>query len=147
MTSFLHTESKEVVLRFSPAQQRYNRRVLILAVVYAALLFPTVFLLSRHLVTGPAAFALGVLPALPVVGFFVAAGTYLVDEHDEYLRMLFTRQSLIATGIAMTAATIWGFLEGFDLAPHAAGYAWPCVWFAGLGAGRCINRMVERGAA
>jgi hypothetical protein len=134
-------------MHFSAAQQRYNRRVLILAVAYAALLFPVVFLLSRYLVGGPAAFALGVLPALPVVGFFVAAGTYLVDEHDEYLRLLFTRQSLVATGLAMTAATVWGFLEGFDLVPHATGYAWPCVWFAGLAAGRCINNMVERGMA
>jgi hypothetical protein len=131
-------------MRFSPAQHRYNRRVLILAVVYAAFLFPAAFLLSRHLVAGPLAVVLGVLPALPVVGFFVAAGAYLVDEQDEYLRMLFTRQSLIATGAAMTAATVWGFLEGFDLVRHAVAYSWPIVWFAGLAAGGCVNKLVER---
>lgn len=134
-------------MRFSPAQQRYNRRVLILSVVYAGFLLPVVFLLSRHLVAGPLAIVLGVLPALPVVGFFVAARAYLVDERDEYLRMLFTRQSLIATGLAMTAAAVWGFLEGFDLVPHAVGYCWPVVWIAGLAAGGCVNRMIERRGA
>jgi hypothetical protein len=133
-------------MRFSPAQKRYNRRVLILAIVYALFLFPAVFLLSRHLVAGPLALALGVLPALPVVGFFVAAGAYLIDERDEYLRMMFTRQSLMATGLAMTGATLWGFLEGFDLVPHAVGYTWPILWFAGLAAGGVVNRLVERRA-
>ena len=134
-------------MRFSPAQQRYNRRVLILAVVYAALLFPAVFLLSRHLVAGPLAVTVGVLPALPVVGFFAAAGAYLMDEQDEYLRLLFTRRSLVATGVAMTAATVWGFLEGFDLVSHAPAFYWPVVWFAGLGVGGCVNKLIERGEA
>ncbi len=134
-------------MRYSPAQQRYNRRTLILSVVYAAFLCLAVFVFSRHLIAGPAALALGVLPALPVVGFFVTAGAYLVDERDEYLRMLFARQSLIATGTAMTAATVWGFLEGFELVPHAVAYVWPIVWFAGLGLGGCANGVIERKAA
>ncbi len=128
----------------SPAQRRYNRRVLILSLAYVALLFPAVYLLDRHLVTGPAAYLIGVLPPLPVIGFFVAIGAYMVEEHDEYLRMLLVRQSLVATGLAMTAATFWGFLEGFGLLPHLVGYAWPVLWFAGLGLGTCVNRVMER---
>jgi hypothetical protein len=134
-------------MRFSPAQRRYNRRVLILSIVYVALLLPAVFLLSRHMVAGPLAYLLGVLPALPVSGFFVAFGVYLIDEQDEYLRLLVVRQSLIATGIAMTAATIWGFLEGFDLVPHIVSYAWPIIWCAGLGFGACLHRLFDRRAA
>ena len=84
---------------------------------------------------------------LPVAGLFVAIGAYLVEERDEYLRMLATRQSLIATGTAMVAATIWGFLEGFELLPHMVGYAWPIVWFAGLGLGSCVNTLIERRTA
>ena len=41
--------------RFTPAQRRYNRRVLWLSAAYAALLFAAVYLLSRHLVAGPIA--------------------------------------------------------------------------------------------
>jgi hypothetical protein len=134
-------------MTFSPAQRRYNRRVLILSVVYAATLCAAVYLLSRHLVTGVAAYAVGLLPAFAVSGFFWLMARYLIEETDEYLRMLQTRQLLIATGIALTAATIWGFLEGFDLAPHIVAYAWPIVWFGGLGLGSCINVAIERRAA
>ena len=134
-------------MRSSPAQRRYDRRILILSLIYVALLFPAVLLLSRHLVVGVLAYGLGLLPALPVIGFFAAIGAYLVEEHDEYLRMLFIRQSLIATGIAMTAATVWGFLEGFDLVPHAIAYAWPIMWFAALGVGVCVNKLTVSEAA
>jgi len=134
-------------MRFSPAQRRYNRRVIVLALVYVALLFSAVYLLNRDMVAGPLAYVVGVLPALPVIGFFVAIGACLVEETDEYLRMLLVRQSLVATGVAMTGATAWGFLEGFELLPHLVGYAWPILWFAGLGAGSCVNRLIERRAA
>ncbi|MCU6453820.1 hypothetical protein LPN01_06995 [Sphingomonas sp. A2-49] len=134
-------------MRFSPAQRRYNRRVLVLSVVYAALLFLAVYLLSRHLVAGPAAYVVGILPALAVSGFFLLMGRYLVEETDEYLRMLQIRQLLVATGIALTAATIWGFLEGFDLVRHVVGYVWPIVYFAGLGFGAFVNYVIERRAA
>ncbi|MDP1027547.1 hypothetical protein Q5H91_10010 [Sphingomonas sp. KR1UV-12] len=134
-------------MRVQSPRQRHNQRVLVLAIAYAALLFPAVYLLSRHLVSGPIAYAIGVLPALPVVGFFVVLGAYLIEERDEYLRMLIVRQTLVATGVAMTAATIWGFLEGFELVSHLPAYAWPMVWIAGQGAGACANRVIERRAA
>jgi hypothetical protein len=134
-------------MRFSPAQRRYNRRVLILSIVYAALLFLAVYLLSRHLIAGPLAYVVGVLPALAVSGFFWLMGRYLVEETDGYLRMLQIRQLLIATGIALTASTIWGFLEGFELVSHVVGYVWPIVYFAGLGLGALVNLIVERRAA
>lgn len=129
------------------AKRRYQRRVVILAIIYAALLFPAVYLLDRHRIAGPLAYGVGVLPALPVVGFFAAIGLYLTEERDEYLRMLLIRQTLIATGLAMTGATLWGFLEGFDLLPHLVGYAWPVLWFAGLGLGACVNQVLERSEA
>ena len=130
----------------SPAQRRYVRRIMILTVVYVAVLLPAVYLLARHLVAGPLAYAVGALPALPVIGFFAVIGIYLAEEEDEYVRMLAVRQSLIATGLAMAAATFWGFLEGFELLPHMVGYAWPIIWFAGLGIGGCANLLIERRA-
>lgn len=134
-------------MALSSATRRYQRRVILLAIVYAALLFSAVYVLNRHMVGGVAAYIIGVLPALPVVGFFVAIGLYMTEERDEYLRMLLVRQSLIATGLAMTGATLWGFLEGFDLLPHLVGYAWPILWFAGLGVGAGVNCLIERNPA
>lgn len=134
-------------MAFSPAQRRYNRTILLLSVIYAVLLFAAVYLLRRELVSGPLAYVVGVLPALPVTGFFLAMGRYLIDETDEYLRAMQIRQLLIATGVALAASTIWGFLEGFDLVPHVVAYAWPIVWFAGLGFGACVNGVMARRAA
>jgi hypothetical protein len=130
---------------FSPAQRRYNRRVLLLGIAYAVLLMIAVYLLSRQLVAGPLAYVVGILPALAVSGFFWLMGRYLVEEQDEYLRMLMVRQLLIASAIALTCSTIWGFLEGFALLPHMVGYAWTVVWLAALGVGACINIVIERG--
>ena len=131
----------------SPAQRRYNRRALLLCIAYAALLLPASYLLSRHLVTGPLAYLVGVAPALAICGLFWAMGRYLVEETDEYLRVLQTRNLLFATGIALTAATIWGFLEGYDLAAHMPAYVWTVVWIGGLGMGTCGTRLLGREAA
>ena len=131
-------------MAYSPAQRRYNRRVLLLSIAYAVLLFIAVYLLSRGLVQGPLAYVVGILPALAVSGFFWFMGRYLIEETDEYLRMLQTRQLLIATGIALTAATIWGFLEGFELVPHVVGYVWPIVWLGSLGAAACLRTLIAR---
>lgn len=134
-------------MRYSPAQQRHNRRILWASAAYAALLFPAVYLFAHHLVAGPIAYVVGVLPGLAVSSFFWIIARYLVEETDEYLRVLQVRQLLVATGLALTGATIWGFLEGFDLVPHLLAYTWPIFWFGGLGLGTCINKLIERRAA
>ncbi|GGB17255.1 hypothetical protein GCM10011380_03480 [Sphingomonas metalli] len=134
-------------MRFSPAQQRYNRRALWLSIAYMALLLPAVYLLSRHMVGGPAAYVIGVAPALPICGLFWAMGLYLVEESDEYLRMMQTRALLVATAIALTATTIWGFLEGFELVPHLPAYIWSVVWIGGLGIGAGTCRITARRSA
>jgi hypothetical protein len=103
--------------------------------------------LSHRLVEGELAYVVAILPALVVSSFFWFMGQYLVEETDEYLRMLQIRQLLIATGITLTVATIWGFLEGFGLAQHVVGYIWPVVWIGALGFGACFNLLVERGNA
>ena len=125
----------------NPAVKRYTRRVLILSLTYVALLCGAVYLFVHHLLSGPAAWIAGVLPALPIIGVFVAIGRYLVEETDEYLRDQFVRQALIATGFALSIATAWGFLENFDLVPHVYAYYAAILWFAGLGLGACFNKF------
>jgi hypothetical protein len=131
---------------FTTAQQRYNRRVLVLCSAYAMLLFLTIWLLKHQLVAGPLAYAVGVLPALPVVGCFVQMGRYLTEESDEYVRQLVVRQQLAATGLTLSAMTVWGFLEGFELVGHVVAFWWPVLWIAGLGLGACAIRVAERRA-
>ena len=98
----------------NPAIRRYNRRVIILSLIYAIVLLAAVYAFKHHLLSGPVAYAVAILPALPIIGIFAAIGLYLVEETDEYVRMWMVRQSLWASGFALSIATIWGFLESFE---------------------------------
>jgi hypothetical protein len=125
----------------SPAIKRYNQRVIWLSLLYVVVLIAAVYGFNRQLVSGPLAYIAAVLPAVPIIGIFAAMGRYLVEEQDEYVRMLTVRQSLWATGLALSVATIWGFLESFDLVGHIDSYYLAIVWFGGLGLGAIINRL------
>ena len=130
----------------TPAQRRYNRDALILCAAYAALLILSIRLFQSHPPSGLLAYAIALLPALPIIGLFAAIGRYLVSERDEYLRLLMVRQVLVASALALSLATAWGFLESFGVAPRIDAYFIAVVWFAGLGIGAGINRLVERRA-
>jgi hypothetical protein len=119
----------------------YNFRVILLSALYALFLIGAVYGFKHHLLGGIAAYAAAILPALPIVGIFAAMGRYLAEEQDEYVRMLMVRQSLWASGFALSVATVWGFLENFDLVGHVDAYYIVILWFAGLGLGSCINRL------
>lgn len=125
----------------SAARRRYDHQVLGLSAAYVGTLFGVEALFHGNPPSGLVAYAAAVLPALPIIGIFVAIGRYLVTEHDEYLRMLMARQALIATGFALSVATIWGFLENFDLVRHVDAYFIAILWFAGMGIGACITKL------
>ena len=127
----------------SPAIRRYNRRVILLMLIYAAILMAVVYGFNRHLLNGPPAYAAAILPALPIIGVFGAIGRYLIEETDEYIRMLTIRQTLYASGFALSIATAWGFLEAFDLVGHIESYYIAILWFAGLGFGNCVNALTR----
>ncbi len=129
---------------FNPAQRRYNRRIIILSVVYVILLCGAVALFVRQPPHGVVAYVVAILPALPIVGMFGVIGRYLVEENDEYVRDWFVRQLLIATGFALSIATVWGFLENFGLVPHVYAYYAAILWFGGLGVGACTNALWSR---
>lgn len=129
-------------MKRSLANRRYTRSILLLSLAYAVFLLSAVWLFKHHMVAGPAAFGVAVLPALPIIGMFVAIGRYLVEEPDEYVRLLLVRQSFIACGFALSIATIWGFFENFDLVGHVESYYIAVLWFGGLGIGSCVNRIL-----
>ena len=130
-------------MAIGPAIRRYNRRVIVLMLAYAAILMIVVYGFNRHLLSGTPAYVAAILPALPIIGVFGAIGRYLVEEADEYVRMLTIRQTLYASGFALSIATIWGFLEAFDLVDHIESYYVAVLWFAGLGFGSCMNALAK----
>ena len=125
----------------SKSFRRYNWRAVWLSLLYSVFLIAAVYGFRHHLLSGTLAYVAAVLPALPIIGIFAAMGRYLVEEQDEYVRMLMVRQTLWASGFALSVATVWGFLESFDLAGHVDSYYIVVLWFAGLGLGACINKL------
>ena len=125
----------------SPAQRRYVRRIGVATLAYLITLFLAVRLVGHQHLGGPLAYVLAVLPGLSVAGMFWAIGRLLIEEQDEYLRMLLVRQTLIATGFTLSLVTIWGFLENFELVPHVDAFYVAILWFLGLAVGSAVNRL------
>jgi hypothetical protein len=125
----------------TPAWKRYNWRVLWLSLVYVLFLLSAVYGFKHRLFSGLPAYAVAVLPALPIIGIIGAIARYLVEEKDEYVRMLMVRQTLWASGFSLSAATIWGFLESFGLIGGVDGYYVVIAWFFGLGVGGVVNKL------
>ncbi|HWI89266.1 MAG TPA: hypothetical protein VNS11_08520 [Sphingomicrobium sp.] len=131
----------------TPASKRYNRRVIWLSLLYVLFLFAAVYGFNHQLIPGPLRYFAAVLPALPIIGIFGAIGRYLIEEQDEYVRMLMVRQSLFASAFALSIATVWGFLSNFGLVGRADGYWVAIAWFFGLGLGALYNRLTFGSAA
>ena len=127
-------------MRKSPAWKRYNLRMIWLSLAYAVCLLGAVYGFKHQLISGSIAYVVAIAPALPIIGIFAAMGRYLVEEQDEYVRMLIVRQTLWASGFALSVATIWGFLESFELVDHVDAYSVAVIWFIGLGIGQLINK-------
>ena len=121
----------------NPAMRRYLRRLAISMIFYMAFLF--IALRYVDSVTGPVAYLLGALPGIAVLGVFWAIGRLLVEETDEYLRMLLVRQTLVATAFSLSIATVWGFLENVKLVSHVDAFYIAILWFVGLGVGSLVN--------
>ncbi len=129
----------------SPAARRYVWRVAAAMGAYLITLFAAEILIDDRGLSGPLAWIVALLPGLCVASVFWAIGRLLIEEKDEYLRSLMVRQMLIASGIAMVVATIYGFLENYGLVPHVAAFYLAILFFVGLGVGGMYNRLTGNG--
>ena len=131
-------------IRFrSPAQRAYTWRVGLAMGVYLLSLPAAVHFVGKGHVPhdSPLAWLLALIPGLAVSAVFWAYGKMLLEESDEYQRMLHVRQSLIATGFTLGIVTIYGFLENFGLVGHVDAFYVAVLWFFGLGVGGFVNRL------
>jgi hypothetical protein len=124
----------------SPAIRRYTRRLSVFMGAYVALILAMGWLFRHAPPPTPWNAALALLPALPILGVIWTVMRLLVEETDEFWRMLFVRQTLIATGFCLTVMTIWEFLQNYDVVPQGQhGFGTAFFWFMGLGLGAIWN--------
>jgi len=126
----------------SPAIRRYMIRLIVLVSLYLVTLFTAVMMFKAQAVSGVPAVILAILPALPIIGVFWAVMRFLIEEPDEFMRMLLVRQCLVATGFCLTIMTVWEFLQNFDILPPGnGGFGAAFFWFIGLGFGALYNKL------
>ena len=126
----------------SPAIRRYMIRLIVLVSLYLVTLFAAVLTFKANAVSGVPAIILAILPALPIIGVFWAVMRFLIEEPDEFMRMLLVRQCLVATGFCLTIMTVWEFLQNFDIVPPGnGGFGAAFFWFIGLGFGGLYNKL------
>ncbi|MGB3471724.1 MAG: hypothetical protein WBA51_12960 [Erythrobacter sp.] len=123
------------------AQKRYIKRTAISTSLYL-IAFAVLMLAEREWdVSQRVLMVLSVLPGLGIVGVFWAIARLIVEETDEFMRMLVVRQALIASGFALSLASVWGFMESADVVPHIDAYYWAVAFFIGLIIGAVVNRI------
>ena len=65
-------------------------------------------LIGQGLVDGPLRWALALIPGLAMAGIFYAYGMLIIEQKDEFIRMLILRALVIATGIGLGfPRTLW----------------------------------------
>lgn len=126
----------------SPAVRRYVTRIAVLMAVYLVVVFVDGWIFRHTGISGPLAWALAIIPAIPVIGVFWAVMRLLVEEEDEFIRMLLVRQCLVATGFCLTIMTAWDWLQNYEIVPLGnGGFGAAFFWFIGLGVGSAYNRV------
>lgn len=127
--------------RAKPEKLRYLVRIGIAMVIYLSSLFAAEIFIEDRGLSGWPAYVLAALPGLSFAAVFWIFVRLIVEERDEFFRMLYVRQLLVATGLALTAAAIWGFLETYMPVPHVRAFWWPTIWCFGLGFGAVYNKV------
>jgi hypothetical protein len=120
--------------------RRYMLRLTVAITLYAIVLVAVILIFQKLDPGGALAFGLAILPALPIVAVFWTIARLLLETTDEYQRLMFTKDILVTTGLTLSIATIWGFLENFDQVPHAKGFHLSGLWFFLL----FVTSMVRR---
>lgn len=128
-------------MKKKPELKRYLLRIALAMVVYLGSLYASEVLIEDGGMTGWPAYALASLPGLAFAAVFWIFTRLIIEERDEFQRLLYVRQMMVATGLALTAAAVWGFWETYLPVGHIEAYWWPTIWCFGLGAGAVFNKI------
>lgn len=113
------------------AHRRYVMRTMAFMVPYAAINVAAIFGAFDDIASTPAAWILALAVSAPVVGQIWATLTLMRDS-DEYVRAMTAKQFIVASGLAMAIASVWGFGESYADAYHLPAWLiyplfWACV--------------------
>ncbi len=126
----------------SKPNRRYLVRVGCSTVVYMLSFYAATYPIRFGLVGGSLlVWVLALIPGLAAVGVLYACVMLIIEQEDEFIRMLILRQWVIGTCIALSFAAAWGFLEHFGLVAHINPYWIMFAWLIGFSTGGLVNRI------
>ncbi len=121
------------------AHRKYVFRTMAFMIPYAIVCLTAITGLFDGIIGKPTGWILAVVVSLPIMGQ-IWSTLDLMRESDEFVRAVTARQFIIASGLAMAGATLWGFGETFAGAPHIPAWmVYPLFW----GAFGCVAPFVK----
>ncbi len=112
----------------SSAHKRYVLRTMAFMSGYVAVNVAAIFGAFDDIASPAAAWALALTVSAPVVGQ-IWATLALMRESDEFVRAVVAKQFILASGLAMAVASVWGFGESYADAPHIPAWIiYPLFW-------------------
>lgn len=110
------------------AGRKYVFRTMAFMSGYVAINVAAIFGAFDDIASTPAAWVLALAVSAPVVGQ-IWATLSLMRDSDEFMRAVTAKQFIIASGLSMAAATVWGFGESYADAPHIPAWIiYPLFW-------------------
>jgi putative oxidoreductase len=112
----------------SSAHKRYAIRTIAFMSGYVAVNVAAIFGAFDDITSPVAAWGLALTVSAPVIGQ-IWATLSLMRESDEFVRALVAKQFILASGLAMAVASVWGFGESYAAAPHIPAWIiYPLFW-------------------
>ena len=112
----------------TPAGRRYVIRTFAFMAPYVAINLAAILGAFDEIYGKPAAWGLALAVSAPVIGQ-IWATLSLMNESDEFIRALIAKQFVLAAGLAMAVASVWGFGESYAGAYHLPAWIiYPLFW-------------------
>jgi hypothetical protein len=112
----------------SPAHKRYVVRTMAFMSGYVAINVAAIFGAFDDIASPVAAWGLALAVSAPVIGQ-IWATLSLMRESDEFVRAVVAKQFILASGLAMAVASVWGFGESYADAAHIPAWMiYPLFW-------------------
>ena len=130
----------QTIVKMPAYIRRYTIRVLLFMASYVVILISSLsFARSGTEHAQITLIGLALITAFPIIGVFWAIFRLLVETDDEYQRLLFAKQTLLATAFTLVIVTVWQFLEVYRVVVD--GPQWMgAIWFAMLGVAGALVR-------
>jgi len=112
----------------SAAHRRYVIRTMAFMSGYVTVNLAAIFGAFDDIASPVAAWGLALAVSAPVIGQ-IWATLSLMRESDEFVRAVTAKQFILAAGMAMAIASVWGFGESYADAPHIPAWIiYPLFW-------------------